>query len=324
VRIVPRPYWKGFLKLSLVTCPVEIYPAASSTERISFRQINKKTGNRLRQQLVDEVTRLPVEAADKGRGYEVDKDQYLLIEDNEIEELEIESSKAIDIDTFVPSAQIDKRYYDSPYYIVPGDEVGQEAFAVIREAMRGKGMVALARIVLAKRERVIALEPFGKGLLGTTLRYGYEVRKAEDYFSDIADIKIDKELRELAEHILKKKEADFDPTEFRDHYEEALTEFIRKKQDKVPALKGKSATPVATNVINLMDALRRSVAGTKGTTNEKSAATPAKKGKKRVAGQSEMLLPISGKGGAKVVRAAKTEKAEKAPRAASPKKAARR
>ena len=292
---MPRAYWKGYLKLSLVSCPIDINPATSSSERISFRQINKKTGNRLRQQLVDEVTREPVDAADKGRGYEIDKNEFLLIEDSEIDELEIESSHSIDINSFVPAAQIDKRYYDTPYYISPNDEVGQEAFAVIREAMRGKEMVALGRVVLSKRERVMAIEPWGKGLLGTTLRYPYEIRKADDYFTEIEDVKIDKEMRSLAEHILEKKEADFDPTEFKDHYEIELTEFIRKKQAKVPALKGKPTQPVATNVVNLMDALRRSVQGAK------SSAPPAKatKGKKRAEGQREMLLPISGKGSGK-------------------------
>lgn len=295
---MPRAYWKGYLKLSLVSCPISIDPAASASERISFRQVNKKTGNRLRQQLVDEVTREPIEPADKGRGYEVDKNQYLLIEDDEIEALEIESSHTIDIDSFVPAAEIDKRYYDNPYYIFPGDEVGQEAFAVIREAMRGKNMVALGRIVLSRRERVIAIEPFEKGLLGTTLRYPYEIRKAEEYFSDIEDIKIDKEMLKLAEHILETKESDFDPSKFRDHYEEALIELIRKKQAKVPIKKGKAAPPVASNVINLMDALRRSV-------QSEGAATRAKpkKGKKRIEGQREMLLPIAGKGGAREAKA---------------------
>src|SRR5499426_4201405 len=172
-----RAYWKGYLKLSLVSCAIGINPATSSSERVSFRQINKKTGNRLRQQLVDEVTREPVEAEDKGRGYEVEKGVFLPVDDDEIEALQIESNHTVDIDSFVPAAQIDKRYYDSPYYIFPTDSVGQEAFAVIRDAMRDKGMVGLGRIVLAKRERVIALEPCGKGMLGTTLRYGYEVRK---------------------------------------------------------------------------------------------------------------------------------------------------
>lgn len=316
---MPRAYWKGFLKLSLVSCPIDVNPATSSTERISFRQINKKTGNRLRQQLVDEVTRQPVDSADKGRGYEIDKNQFVLIEDSELEALEIESSHSIDIDSFVPAAQIDKRYYDTPYYISPNDEVGQEAFAVIREAMRGKDMVALGRVVLSRRERVIAIEPWDKGLLGTTLHYPYEIRDANDYFHDVADVKIDKEMRSLAEHILEKKSAEFDPSQFKDRYEIALTEFVRKKQAKVPVLKGKAATPVATNVVNLMDALRRSVQG------GKAAAAPApkaKKGKKRVDGQREMLLPIAGKGsksagGAKEARAPKSS-------APAPKRATRK
>src|SRR2546430_1629432 len=136
--VAPRAYWKGYLKLSLVSCPIALSPAASSSERVSFRQINKKTGNRLRQQLVDEVTREPVDAEDKGRGYEVDKGVFIPVEDDEIEELQVESKHTIEIDSFVPAAQIDKRFYDSPYYISPNDDVGQEAFAVIRSAMKGK------------------------------------------------------------------------------------------------------------------------------------------------------------------------------------------
>ena len=161
-----RAYWKGYLKLSLVSCPIALYTGTSSTERVSFRQINKKTGNRLRQQLIDDVTREPVEAADKGRGYEYAKNAYLLIEDEEIESIEVESNHMIEIDSFVPRSEIDERYLDSPYYIGPNEPVGQEAFAVIREAMRGKGMVALGRVVIAKRERVIMLQPWEKGLLG--------------------------------------------------------------------------------------------------------------------------------------------------------------
>ena len=177
-----RPYWKGYIKLALVSCPIAVYTASSSGERVAFRQLNKKTGNRLRQQLVDDVTREPVEAADKGRGYEYAKNAYLLIEDEEIESIEVESNHMIEIDSFVPRNQIDERYLDSPYYIGPNDPVGQEAFAVIREAMRGKGMVALGRVVIAKRERVIMLQPWEKGLLGTTLRYPYEVRELQGLF----------------------------------------------------------------------------------------------------------------------------------------------
>ena len=198
--MAPRAYWKGYLKLSLVSCPIALNPATSSSERVSFRQINKRTGNRLRQQMVDDETREPVDAGDRVKGFEVSKNEYLLVEDEELEALQIESNHTIDIDRFVPAAQIDKRFYDSPYYIVPTDKVGQEAFAVIRDAMKGKGAVALGRIVVSKRERVIALEPYGKGLIGTTLHYAYEVRKADEYFDDIPDLKVSDEMLKLAEH----------------------------------------------------------------------------------------------------------------------------
>ena len=177
-----RPYWKGYLKLSLVSCPIALYTATSSAERVAFRQINKKTGNRLRQQLVDEGTGELVEAADKGRGYEVDKGVYLRIEDEELDAIAVESAHTIEIDHFVPKSQIDERYVDSPYYLVPENKVALEAFAVIRDAMRGKDMVGLGRVVLAKRERVIMLQPRGKGLLGATLRYPYEILRRDALF----------------------------------------------------------------------------------------------------------------------------------------------
>jgi DNA end-binding protein Ku len=285
--MAPRAYWKGYLKLSLVSCPIALSPATSSSERVSFRQINRKTGNRLRQQLVDDETREPVEADDKAKGYEVEKGVYIEIEDDEIEALQVESKHTIDIDSFVPAAQIDKRFYDSPYYIVPNDTVGLEAFAVIRDAMKGKGMVALGRIVLSKRERVIAIEPHGKGLIGTTLRYAYEVRKAEEYFDDIDETKLPGEMLKLAEHILDTKKADFDPSQFEDHYETALVELLRKKQAGFKPPKGKEHMAAPAKVINLMDALRRSV--------EAGRSTSAPKKGKRAAGQTEMLLPIEGK-----------------------------
>jgi len=198
----------------------------------------------------------------------------------------------------VPFAQIDKRYYDQPYYIVPNDEVGAEAFAVIRKAMEGKGVTALGRVVMNKRERVIALEPWGKGLIGTTLHYAYEVRKADDYFDDIPDVKIPNDMLKLAEHIVESKEGDFQPDLFVDHYETALVEIIRKKQAHVPVRKGAGKVEAPKNVINLMDALRRSVQGSDAKPAAKAAApakAAAKKGKKRIEGQREMLLPIAGK-----------------------------
>jgi DNA end-binding protein Ku len=254
-----RPYWKGYLKLALVSCPIALHAACATAERIAFRQINKATGYRLRQQLIDEETREPVASEHRGRGYEVAKGRYLIVEDAELEAIEIESTHTIEIDSFVPRSAIDQRYLDTPYYVTPNEPVGQEAFAVIREAMRGKGVVALGRLVLSKRERVIALEPYDKGLLGTTLRYPYEVRTAVDYFCDLPDISVAPEMLRLAEHILDSKAADFDPATFRDRYEEALLAHLKAKQAGTVQDRRPSSAP-PHRVVNLIEALRRSVA----------------------------------------------------------------
>jgi DNA end-binding protein Ku len=288
-----RPYWKGYLKLSLVSC------ATTSSEKIAFRQINKKTGNRLRQQLVDEDTGRVVEADDKGRGFEVEKGVYLQIEDEEIESIAIESTHTIDIDRFVPKAQIDERYIDSPYYLAPSDKAGLDAFAVIRDAMRDKGMAALGRVVLSKRERVLMLEPWGKGLLGTTLRYPYEVRADEDYFRDIPDVKIPKDMLALAEHILETKKADFDATKFHDRYEQAIIEMIAVKKAGMPVSK-KRPVPRIVGGTDLMAALRGSLAAeAKSTQGAVPATAKGKKPAKRDPDQREMLLPIAGSGAGK-------------------------
>jgi len=296
--LAARPYWKGYLKLSLVSCPIALYPATSSSERIAFRQINKKTGNRLRQQLVDEVTRDVVDSEDKGKGYEYAKNAYVMIDDDELESVQIESSKTIEIDSFVPRAQIDERYFNSSYYIVPEDKVGQEAFVVIREAMRDKKMAALARVVLSKREHVIMLQPWEKGIMGTTLRYPYEVRSAEDLFSGIEDFKIAPDMLKLADHIVESKAANFDPSKFSDRYEDAVVELIRQKRAGLPAAPQRMSE-TTPNVVSLMDALKRSLAeGTRTPAAAATAETPkgrTKRPAKRAAGQSEMLLPIAGK-----------------------------
>jgi DNA end-binding protein Ku len=293
----PRPYWKGYIKLALVSCPIALYTASSSSERVAFRQINKKTGNRVRQQLVDEVTRETVEGSDKGRGYEYAKNSYLMIEDEELEAIAIESNHTIEIDSFVPRSEIDERYLDSPYYIAPNEPVGQEAFAVIREAMRDKSMAALGRVVLSKRERVIMLQPWDNGIMGTTIRYPYEIREAKDYFYDIPQMKVQPDLLQLAEHILKSKTATFDPSQFTDRYEQAVLEVLKKKQEGLPAERPAAIVP-PRNVVNLFDALRASLAMEK--TNEpRASAAPAKgakKGGKRNPDQREMLLPIAGAG----------------------------
>src|SRR2546429_2704739 len=265
-----RPYWKGYLKLALVSCPIALHAACSTSERIAFRQINKATGNRLRQQLVDEETREPVPPEHKGRGYEVAKGQYLVVEDDELDDLESESPHVIEIGRFVPRPRLDQRFLDTPYYVTPDQPVAQEAFAVIRDAMRRKALVALGRLVLSKRERVMALEPYGKGLLGTTLRYPGEVRNATDYFGDLPELTVAPDMLTLAEHILDNKAGDFDPTSFRDRYEEALLAHLKAKQaGAVQEQKPTFAAP--RQVINLMDALRRSIV-------EDKKPAPARKG----------------------------------------------
>jgi DNA end-binding protein Ku len=256
--MAPRPNWKGYLKLSLVSCPIALYPATSASERVSFNQINKNTGNRIRYRKVDEETEEPVEQADIIKGYQVEKNIYVTLEDEELEAIQVESTHTIEIDKFVPKKQLDERYFDSPYYIVPNDKVGQDAFAVIRDAMKGKGMVGVGRVVISKRERPIILEPFGKGMRGMTLRYSYEVRNAEDYFSDIPDVKIPGEMLKLAEHIVDTKSGDFDPTEFEDHYETAVVELLRQKQSGKAVSKTAARGP-ATQVGNVIDLLKKSL-----------------------------------------------------------------
>ena len=283
--MAPRPYWKGYLKLSLVSCPIAMYPASSRSERIALHQINKKTGNRLRQQMVDEQTGDVVEKEDKGRGYEVSRDQYIPLEDDELDRISLESTHTIDIESFVPRAEIDERYMDSPYYLAPTDEVGQEAFVVIREAMRDKKMVGLARVVMYRRERLLMLEPFDKGLLATALRYSYEVRDAAPYFEDIPDIDLPKEMRQLAAHILETKAGHFDAKTFEDRYENALIDLLKTKQAGLPLPKEAPKKPTA-RVINLMDALRRSVASEKG-----AAKAPAKRAASRQAAQRSTRTP---------------------------------
>src|SRR5216683_5480212 len=232
-----RPFWKGYLKLSLASCPIAMFPASSSSERVSFRQINKSTGNRLKQQLVDSATGDVVESAQKGRGYEIGRNQFMPVEDEELEALRLESTHTIDIEKFVPRSEIDERYLDSPYYLVPENQVGQDASVVIREAMRRKNMVGLGRVVISRRERIVMLEPFEQGLMATTLRYGYEIRDAKPYFEDIPPLKLPDEMVQLAEHILDTKAGHFDPAEFEDRYETAVVEMLKQKQAGMPVRK---------------------------------------------------------------------------------------
>ncbi|HVX75366.1 MAG TPA: Ku protein [Bradyrhizobium sp.] len=255
-----RAYWKGSLKLSLVSCPVLLYPASTSVEKTRFHMINKETGHRLKQQMVDAETGEVVEADQKVRGYELRKGRYVEIDRDELEAVQIESNHTIDIDSFVPKDEIDERYLNHPYYIAPDGKAGIDAFAVIRDAMKDQDRVALARIVLTNREHVIAIEPLGKGLLGTTLRYPYELRDEGQYFDGIKNPKITKDMIELAGHILRSKAAHFDPSKFRDEYEDALKALVRRKAAGKPV---KAAEPEEkpSNVISLMDALKQSLKG---------------------------------------------------------------
>jgi len=306
--MAPRANWKGFLRLSLVTCPVALYPATSDTEKVSFNQINRKTGHRIKYLKVDAETGDEVTSEDIVKGYKVDTDSYIEITRDELDDIALDSTHTIDIDEFVPKTDIDNRYLIRPYYLVPDGKVGHDAYAVIRETIRSLDKVAIGRVVLTNREHIIALEPVGKGLMGTLLRYPYEVRRENEYFDDIQDIKLTKDMLDLARHIVEKKSGAFDPELFEDHYEAALIELINKKRSGLPV--EKAAPKTSGNVINLMDALKKSLA------TEKEAAPPAKaKGKKprkRAEGQREMLLPIAGKG---KEAAKKPEKADRPARA---------
>jgi DNA end-binding protein Ku len=255
-----RAYWKGSLKLSLVSCPVLLYPASTSSDKTRFHMINRETGNRLKQQMVDAETGDVVDNDQKGRGYELKKGEYVEIEKDELDAVQIESNHTIDIDSFVPKDEIDKRYLNHPYYIAPDGKAGVDAFAVIRDAMKDQDRVALARIVLTNREHIIAIEPLGKGLLGTTLRYPYELRDADDYFDDIKNPKISKDMVELASHILDTKAAHFDPSKFKDEYENALKTLVRRKASGKP-LKSAPREETPDNVVSLMDALKQSLKG---------------------------------------------------------------
>ena len=257
--MAPRANWKGYLKLSLVSCAVNLYPASSTSSRVSFNTINRKTGNKVKRQFVDAESGEVVENEDQAKGYPVAKDSYLLVSDDELDKIQIESSHTIEIDKFVPRAEIDPRYYDAPYYIAPSERVAEEAFAIIRDAMRDEKVVGLGRVVIARRERIMMLDPLGKGLLGVALRYGSEVRSEDAYFDDIPELKLPEEMADLAHVIIERKAGHFQPEEFTDRYEDAVVELIRAKQMGMPA-KVTEQVSRPTNVVSIMDALRKSIA----------------------------------------------------------------
>jgi DNA end-binding protein Ku len=291
--MAPRAYWKGFLRLSLVSCPIQLFPATSEREKVSFNQINKETGNRIRYRKVDEDTGEEVDSENIVKGYQIAKGQYIEIDDDELESIALESTKTIEIDEFVPKSEIDDLYNIRPYYIAPDGKVGQDAFVVIRDIIEKMNMVALGRVVLTSREHVIAMQPRGKGIMGTLLRYPYEVRDEKEYFDDIPNLKIGKDMMDLAKHIVETKSGHFRPEQFEDHYEAALRELIEKKSKGIKIEAPRERAPA--KVINLMDALRRSVKEER----QPGRKQQAKRSKKRIEGQKEMLFSISGKRAAK-------------------------
>jgi DNA end-binding protein Ku len=281
--MAPRPNWKGYLKLSLVSCPVALFPATTTSERVSFRTLNRDTGNRVRRQYIDEQSGDPVEPSDQVKGYEVAKGEYVTMEDDELKAVQLESNHTIDIERFVPRAEIDELYLDTPYYLTPTDRVGEEAFAVIRQAMQSEKKVGLARVVLFRRERIVMLEPRDKGIVATSLHYANEVHAANAYFDEIPNLDLPKEMVELAKHIIDKMSGKFQPEQFEDRYEMALIELIRSKQKGTPIKPQPSHRQ--TNVINLMDALRRSVEGTGASASKKQ---PGRRTTSRAKGKSRM------------------------------------
>jgi DNA end-binding protein Ku len=291
---MPRSSWKGYLKLSLVSCAVALYNASSASERVSFNTLNRKTGNRLKQNLVDSVSGEPVDTADRVKGYQVAKGQYVMVEEADIEALKIESTRTIEIETFVPAAEIDEIYLDSPYYLAPDDKVAEEAFAVIREAMTKKKMAGIGRIVLNRRERMLMLQPREKGMLATTLRFPYEVRQDAEYFEGITDVKLPAAMLDIAQEIIGRMSGHFEPDKFSDRYEEAVTAMLRAKQAGQVFAVPEQAAPA--NVVNIMDALKKSLeaagsdsagrrprAPSKKTAEAPAAAEPARKPKARKA-----------------------------------------
>jgi DNA end-binding protein Ku len=254
--MAPRANWKGFLKLAELSCPVALYTAASTSERIAFNTINRETGNRVQRQFVDAETGKPVPAEEQVKGYEVAQDQYVILTPEEIAATVPESDKTLTIGTFVPCDEIDDVYFDKPYYLAPSGAAADDAFTLLRDAMRKKKVAALARAVLFRRVRTVLIRPYEDGMMATTLNFDYEVRAAKDAFDEIPDIKIEGEMLDLAKHIIKTKSGTFDPKQFDDRYESALADLVRAKREGREIERPKPQP--SAKVIDLMEALRQS------------------------------------------------------------------
>lgn len=268
----PRAQWKGHLKLDEITCQVALYSGASAAERTSFHTINKATGNRVKREFVDEKTGKPVEKDDQVKGYETDGGDYILLEQEDIDAAVPESDKTIRIETFIPCREVDTVYFDKPYYLAPVDKVAEEAFDLLREGMKTKKVAALGSAVLFRRVRKLMIRPYGNGIVANTLNFDYEVRSAKEAFGDIPQVKIKKDMLDLAGHIIGTMSGEFDPTAFDDRYDAALAELVKAKIEGRPIKVPK--TPKPGKVVDLMEALRESA---KLAAKPAAKKTPAKK-----------------------------------------------
>lgn len=272
--MAPRANWRGYLKVGELTCSVGIYTAASTSDRIAFHTINRKTGNRVRREFVDSKSGKPVESEDQVKGYAVDSGEFIILEPDEIAAAVPDSDKTLSVDAFIPCREVDDVYFDKPYWIAPTDAQSEEAYALIRKGMEAKNVAALARTVLFRRLRTVLIRPHDEGLIGTTLNFDYEVRSAREAFSEIGEHKTNGEMLELAQHIINTKSGKFDPARFEDRYEAALAELVKAKAQGKTISAPKQKEP--GKVVDLMEALRKSA----GQSSSKAKGSKAKAGSK--------------------------------------------
>lgn len=276
--MAPRANWKGFLKVAEVQCPVALYTAASTSDRITFHLLNRATGHRLRRQYVDSVSGRPVSSEEQVKGYEISRDDYIVLEEEEVAAVVPENNKTLTVQAFVKFGNIDRVFFDRPYYLAPSDRAGADAFNVIREAMQSRGVAALAQAVLFRRARFLLLHGYGAGMLASTLNYNYQVRSAKDAFADVPELKLEGEMLALAEHIIETKKGSFDPRAFTDRYETSLVDLVKAKME------GRTITPAPerqpNKVVNLMDALRESARLAQPNAAPESKAASGRRAKK--------------------------------------------
>jgi len=299
--MAPRANWKGFLKVGELSCPVALYTAASSSDRIAFHTLNRETGHRVKRQFVDPETEEPVTADQQVKGYEVSKGEYVMLEPEEVAAAVPESDKTLDVEAFIECGEIDDIYFDRPYYLAPSSAAALQAFTLIREGMRTKKVAALARAVLFRRVRTLLVRVHNEGLIATTLNFDYEIRSSKDAFDEIPERKIEGEMLELANHIIKTKRGKFDPSAFEDRYESALADLVKAKMEGKPFAPPKAA-PVG-NVVSLLDALRKS-ARVAEKPSGKSAGTAARGSRKAPAAQGKSASALKKTGGRKSAAAA--------------------